>query len=45
MGGEPYQAVQFAHSLRTAIFMEHFDLTYEEVKDPLNDVLTIKMRD
>lgn len=33
----PYKAGEFSHSLRTTIFMEHFGLSFEEVKDPLSD--------
>ncbi|CAD8069623.1 unnamed protein product [Paramecium sonneborni] len=36
MNGQPYQASKFAHTLRTALYMEHFDLPYEKVIDPLS---------
>ena len=37
MNGVSYLAGEFSHSLRTNIFQEHFGLTFEEVKDPLDD--------
>ena len=32
-----YRAGEFAHSLRTSIFQEHFGLDYNDVNDPLDD--------
>ena len=29
MNGIPYKASKFAHTLRTALYMEHFDMKYE----------------
>lgn len=37
MNGSPCKAGEFSHSLRTNIFMEHFGLTYDQVKDPLDE--------
>ncbi|CAD8051895.1 unnamed protein product [Paramecium primaurelia] len=36
MNGIPYKASKFAHTLRTALYMEHFNMKYEEVIDPLS---------
>ncbi|CAK62572.1 unnamed protein product (macronuclear) [Paramecium tetraurelia] len=36
MDGQPYVASKFAHTLRTSLYMEHFDMPYEKVIDPLN---------
>ncbi|CAD8151474.1 unnamed protein product [Paramecium pentaurelia] len=36
MNGIPYKASKFAHTLRTALYMEHFDMKYEQVIDPLS---------
>ncbi|CAD8061948.1 unnamed protein product [Paramecium sonneborni] len=36
MNDQPYQASKFAHTLRTALYMEHFDMPYQKVIDPLS---------
>lgn len=43
MNGNAYNAAQFAHTLRTALYSEHFGLTPAEVQDPLSNELELKI--
>ena len=44
MNGEIIKRGKFSHTLRTALYMEHFNLPYDDVQDPLNDQLNVKIR-
>jgi hypothetical protein len=37
MAGTDFRAAEFAHTLRTNLFAEHFGLKESEVQDPLDD--------
>jgi hypothetical protein len=39
MNDKLFYGGEFAHSLRCNLYMEHFDMTFEEVQDPLNKKL------
>lgn len=41
MNGAKVNVGKFAHTLRTSLYMEHFELTYDEVADPLSRTLYI----
>ena len=43
MEGNIYNAAHFAHTLRTALYCEHFGLTLPEVEDPLCSELDLKI--
>ena len=44
MGGRPYKAGQFAHSLRTNLYREHLGLLSNldhDVSDPISEEMTV----
>lgn len=44
MAGQIYFTSKFAHTLRTSLYQEHFDMTYQQVQDPLSSLLQEKIR-
>lgn len=44
MNGKKYDSGKFAHTLRIALFQEHFGLTREELIDPLDEKLYDKIK-
>lgn len=45
MDGQSYQASAFALGLRLKLFKEHFDMTVEQLQDPLSDQLFEDIRE